>query len=157
MLDISFKFILLLFILLFLQTFVNCIDPAHLSLLLEDERILVELIQLSEDYSADGTVLAHFYEDAKDFLYPQNALIPAYADSEREVLMQRSIWFSVSHKRLFLILLLFLIIKKTHYFHERPPKIQAKLIQMKCHQGHIATYSWDGAETWLFPSQSIRM
>ncbi|XP_033636195.1 spermatogenesis-associated protein 6-like isoform X1 [Asterias rubens] len=78
----------------FEKTFVNCIDPAHLSLLLEDERILVELIQLSEDYSADGTVLAHFYEDAKDFLYPQNALIPAYADSEREVLMQRSIWFS---------------------------------------------------------------
>ncbi|XP_038068508.1 serine/arginine repetitive matrix protein 1-like isoform X1 [Patiria miniata] len=78
----------------FEKTFVNCIDPAHLALLLEDERILIELIQLNEDYSADGTVLAHFYEPAKEFLYPQHTLMSAYADSEREVLMQRTLWFS---------------------------------------------------------------
>ncbi|XP_022100185.1 uncharacterized protein LOC110984358 isoform X2 [Acanthaster planci] len=78
----------------FEKTFINCIDPAHLAHLLEDERILIELIQLNEDYSEEGTVLAYFYEPAKDFLYPQSTLVSAFADSEREVLMNRTLWFS---------------------------------------------------------------
>ena len=97
-----------------MQTFINCLDPAHLALLLEDERILVELIQLAEDLNAEGTVLAHFYEPAKDFLYPQNTLMSAYSDSEREVLMQRTLWFSVRLLTLGISVVIVVLIKLEH-------------------------------------------
>ena len=80
-----------------LQTFPHCLDPAHLSHILAEDRILIEIIQLNEDYSQDGTVLALYETSMREFLYPEDSLAPSYTDSEREVLMQRTIWFSVSN------------------------------------------------------------
>ena len=79
-----------------LQTFLNCGDPAHLAHLLQFEDVLIELIQLNEDFTQDGTVLAFYQVSARDFLYPEDSLLPSYAESDREVLMHKKIWFSVS-------------------------------------------------------------
>ncbi|XP_072172699.1 spermatogenesis-associated protein 6-like [Diadema setosum] len=78
----------------FERTFMNCGDPAHLVHLLQYEDVLIELIQLNEDYSQDGTVLALYQVSARDFLYPEDSLLPSYAESDREILMQKKIWFS---------------------------------------------------------------
>lgn len=84
----------------FERTFPHCLDPAHLSHILAEDRILIEIIQLNEDYSQDGTVLALYETSMREFLYPEDSLAPSYTDSEREVLMQRTIWFSAISPKL---------------------------------------------------------
>ena len=41
-------------------------------------------------------MLAFYQVSARDFLYPEDSLLPKYAESDREVLMHKKIWFSVS-------------------------------------------------------------
>ena len=84
-----------------LQTYANCGDPAHLAHVLQFEDVLIELIQLDEDYTRDGTVLAFYQVSTRDFLYPEDSLLPRYAETDREVLMHKKIWFTVSMFKIF--------------------------------------------------------
>lgn len=78
------------------QTYANCGDPAHLAHVLQFEDVLIELIQLDEDLNQDGTVLAFYQLSTRDFLYPEDSMLPRYAESDRAVLMNKKIWFTVS-------------------------------------------------------------
>nr|XP_054764073.1 uncharacterized protein LOC129270771 isoform X2 [Lytechinus pictus]XP_054764074.1 uncharacterized protein LOC129270771 isoform X2 [Lytechinus pictus] len=78
----------------FERTYANCGDPAHLAHVLQFEDVLIELIQLDEDFNQDGTVLAFYQLSTRDFLYPEDSMLPRYAESDREVLMNKKIWFT---------------------------------------------------------------
>lgn len=83
-----------------LQAFPGCSRLIDLEQVLEEEPVLLELIQLDEEDLTDGArVIAFYHSSIKEFLFPRDSLIPTYADSEQEVLMQRTFWFSVSYKQ----------------------------------------------------------
>ncbi|XP_002731113.1 spermatogenesis associated 6-like protein, partial [Saccoglossus kowalevskii] len=79
-------------ILRFERTFTNCMDPAQLSLELDQEHVLIEVIQLQPNYEG-GTVLAYYECSARDFLYPDPLLSPSYSSAEREILFTRTLAF----------------------------------------------------------------
>ncbi|XP_033098574.1 spermatogenesis-associated protein 6-like isoform X2 [Anneissia japonica] len=81
-------------VLTFDRTFTNCMDPAHLTYILQAETVIIELIQLPPDYYSDGQLLAYHRTSARDFLYPEDTLTPAYADADREILLKKTVWFN---------------------------------------------------------------
>ncbi|XP_071952259.1 spermatogenesis-associated protein 6-like isoform X2 [Antedon mediterranea] len=81
-------------VLSFDRTFTNCMDPAHMTYVLEAETVIIELIQLPPDYYSEGQLLAYYRTSARDFLYPENTLTPAYADADRELLLKKTVWFN---------------------------------------------------------------
>lgn len=79
----------------FERAFPRCTNLVELEQVIELEPVLVELIQLDEETLTEGAkVIAFYHSSVKEFLFPEDSLIPTYADSEQEVLMQRSTWFS---------------------------------------------------------------
>ncbi|XP_071839106.1 uncharacterized protein [Apostichopus japonicus] len=79
----------------FNRAFPGCSRLIDLEQVLEEEPVLLELIQLDEEDLTDGArVIAFYHSSIKEFLFPRDSLIPTYADSEQEVLMQRTFWFS---------------------------------------------------------------
>ncbi|XP_074053562.1 spermatogenesis associated 6-like protein isoform X2 [Macrotis lagotis] len=67
------------------KIFLNALDPATVAELLETYTIRFELIQL---VPPEGTLLAYYEENTRDFLFPEPRLTPLYPGADREVLMK---------------------------------------------------------------------
>ncbi len=66
----------------------------YMLLCLLDEFVDIELIQLSNAHEG-GKLLASFYSNARDFLYPYPTYSTNYGARDREILLDRSIEFPV--------------------------------------------------------------
>ncbi|XP_043833441.1 spermatogenesis associated 6-like protein [Dromiciops gliroides] len=72
------------------KIFINALDPAAVAELLETYMIKFELIQL---IPPEGTLLAYYEENTRDFLFPEPRLTPLYPGVDREVLMKTPLGF----------------------------------------------------------------
>ncbi|XP_027718967.1 spermatogenesis associated 6-like protein isoform X2 [Vombatus ursinus] len=72
------------------KIFVNALDPATVAELLETYMIRFELIQL---IPPEGTLLAYYEKNTRDFLFPEPRLTPLYPGVDREVLMKTLLGF----------------------------------------------------------------
>ncbi|XP_051843794.1 spermatogenesis associated 6-like protein isoform X1 [Antechinus flavipes] len=72
------------------KVFINALDPAAVAELLETYLIRFELIQL---IPPEGTLLAYYEENTRDFLFPERRLTPLYPGVDREVLMKTPLGF----------------------------------------------------------------
>ncbi|XP_068946889.1 spermatogenesis associated 6-like protein [Petaurus breviceps papuanus] len=72
------------------KVFLNALDPAAVAELLETYMIRFELIQL---IPPEGTLLAYYEENTRDFLFPEPRLTPLYPGVDREVLMKTPLGF----------------------------------------------------------------
>ncbi|XP_020861983.1 spermatogenesis associated 6-like protein isoform X2 [Phascolarctos cinereus] len=72
------------------KIFLNALDPATVAELLETYMIRFELIQL---IPPEGTLLAYYEKNTRDFLFPEPRLTPLYPGVDREVLMKTPLGF----------------------------------------------------------------